>query len=197
LVRHTDFKEPEMAERVWGPASYFPSIVAKYGRSIPEWMALMRASGLTSHKELVEWLKSEHGFGHGHANALVGFFLARGSERLTVEEQVASLFPAAKAHWRPVYDRLVAEIYSFGAVRTLPKNNLVGFRVRHQFAMLQPSTPDRFDVGLKLRGVEATPRLEAAGAWNSMMTHRVRVTDPNQVDEELLGWLHEAYDSAL
>ena len=68
-----------MADRVYGPASYFPSIEAKYGRSIAEWKALMHASGLTSHRQLVEWLKKEHGFGHGHANAITAHLLAEGS----------------------------------------------------------------------------------------------------------------------
>ena len=64
-----------MADQVRGPAAYFPSIVARYGRPIDEWLALMRSSGLTTYKELVAWLKTEHGFGHGHANALAIYFL--------------------------------------------------------------------------------------------------------------------------
>lgn len=60
-----------MATTPKGPASYFPSIEAEYGRGIEEWKAVLRAAGSASHKELVELLKSEHGFGHGHANALV------------------------------------------------------------------------------------------------------------------------------
>lgn len=65
-----------MAEPVKGPASYFPSIEKKYGKPISEWQALIRASDLTKHMELVAWLKSEHGLGHGHANALVAYTLA-------------------------------------------------------------------------------------------------------------------------
>lgn len=64
-----------MTNKVHGPASYFPSIEAKYGRSIAEWKAAVAESGLTKHKELVEWLKSEHGLGHGHANAIVAHYL--------------------------------------------------------------------------------------------------------------------------
>ncbi|MFC9894008.1 DUF4287 domain-containing protein [Nocardia sp. NPDC127579] len=59
------------ATKPHGPASYFPSIEAKYGRTIDEWKSALGESGLTSFKELVTWLKSEHGFGHGHATALV------------------------------------------------------------------------------------------------------------------------------
>ncbi|KOG35158.1 DUF4287 domain-containing protein [Streptomyces resistomycificus] len=65
-----------MAETVKGPASYFPSIEKKYGRPIAEWQQLVRSSPLTKHMELVAWLKTEHGLGHGHANALVAHTLA-------------------------------------------------------------------------------------------------------------------------
>ena len=64
-------------EPVKGPASYFPSIEKKYGRPIPDWLALIEASPLQRHMELVAWLKSDHGLGHGHANALVAYALAR------------------------------------------------------------------------------------------------------------------------
>jgi hypothetical protein len=62
--------------RVQGPASYFPSIEAKYGRPIDEWQTLIRSSDLTKHMDLVTWLKTEYGMGHGHANALVAYTLA-------------------------------------------------------------------------------------------------------------------------
>jgi hypothetical protein len=186
-----------MTDRVYGPASYFPSIEAKYGRSIEEWKALMRAHGSRSHKELVAWLKEEHGFGHGHATALTGHFLAEGSTEPTRDERVARLFPPAKAHWRPTYDRLLAEMRTFGRVKVLPKATLVGFGTRSQFATLQPSTPQRFDIGLKLPGVAATSRLTLGGGGYAMMTHRVSLTDPDQVDVELLSWLRVAYDGSL
>ncbi len=68
-------KENDMTEsateRVKGPASYFPSIEQKYGKSIDEWKAIIRESGLTTWKELMPLMKNEHGMGHGHANALV------------------------------------------------------------------------------------------------------------------------------
>lgn len=60
-----------MSDKPKGPASYFPSIEQKYGRPISEWKQLIRASPIKPHMDLVNWLKSEHGMGHGHANALV------------------------------------------------------------------------------------------------------------------------------
>ncbi|MFD3546306.1 DUF4287 domain-containing protein [Streptomyces sp. NPDC058655] len=68
-----------MSEPVKGPASYFPSIEKKYGRPIAQWQELIRASPLTGHMEIVGWLKSEYGLGHGHANALVAHTRAEDS----------------------------------------------------------------------------------------------------------------------
>jgi hypothetical protein len=64
-------------EKVKGPASYFPSIETKYGQPIEHWLTLLSTQQDLQHMEMVNWLKSEHGLGHGHANALVAFYRAK------------------------------------------------------------------------------------------------------------------------
>ncbi|MBF6178037.1 DUF4287 domain-containing protein [Nocardia otitidiscaviarum] len=64
-----------MTTKPHGPASYFPSIESKYGRTMDEWFSAVRESGHTGHKDLVTWLKTEHGMGHGHATAVVQYHL--------------------------------------------------------------------------------------------------------------------------
>jgi hypothetical protein len=66
------------AEKVKGPASYFPSIEAKYGQPISYWKDIIRTQPEMKHMELVTMLKDEHGIGHGHANALVADTLRNG-----------------------------------------------------------------------------------------------------------------------
>lgn len=60
-----------MTEKVKGPASYFPSIEAKYGQPISHRKGVLRSAVLTKHMDMVNLLKNEHGMGHGHANAIV------------------------------------------------------------------------------------------------------------------------------
>ncbi|HSC67567.1 MAG TPA: DUF4287 domain-containing protein [Cellvibrio sp.] len=67
-------------EKVTGPASYFPSIETKYGHPVAHWFALLSTQKELKHMEMVNWLKSKHGLGHGHANALVAYF--RDKEKL-------------------------------------------------------------------------------------------------------------------
>ena len=64
-------------EKVKGPASYFPSIEKKYGFPIEHWLNLLKEKKQLKHMEMVAWLKSEHNLGHGHANALVAYFLSK------------------------------------------------------------------------------------------------------------------------
>ena len=63
-----------MTETVKGPASYFPSIEKKYGQPIDHWMNLLEQVKDRKHLEQVNWLKTEHAMGHGHANAIVAVF---------------------------------------------------------------------------------------------------------------------------
>jgi hypothetical protein len=52
------------------------------------------------------------------------------------------------------------------------------------------------DVGINLKGIAPTERLEASGSFNSMVSHRVRLSEAKDVDVELVGWLKEAYEAA-
>jgi hypothetical protein len=63
-------------EKPKGPASYFPSIEKKYGQPMAHWFVLLKSCGGMKHMEMVAWLKTEHGMGHGHANAIVAYCLA-------------------------------------------------------------------------------------------------------------------------
>jgi hypothetical protein len=65
--------------RTKGPASYFPAIEQKYGHPVSHWLALLKQQGEQKHMQLVAWLKTEHGMGHGHANALVAHHLRDGA----------------------------------------------------------------------------------------------------------------------
>ncbi len=60
-------------DKVKGPASYFPSIETKYGQPIDHWLGLIANRPEEKYMETVNWLKQEHGLGHGHANALVAY----------------------------------------------------------------------------------------------------------------------------
>jgi len=52
------------------------------------------------------------------------------------------------------------------------------------------------DLGLKLKNVPTTERLENSGPFGTMCTHRVKISDSDDINSELIHWLHEAYQKA-
>lgn len=86
---------------------------------------------------------------------------------------------------------------SLGAdVEIAPKKASVSFRRKRQFALVQPSTKTRLDLGLKFNDRPHGKRLEASGPFGSMCSHRVQLKDFAQVDAELLAWVKDAYNEA-
>jgi len=81
-------------------------------------------------------------------------------------------------------------VSEFGeGVEIAPKNAYISLRCSKQFAIIQPSTKTRVDLGINLKGTEPEGRLEASGSFYAMVSHRVQITDSKDVDDELNQWL--------
>ncbi len=172
------------------------NIPEKTGKSQSDWNRVIKAAGLEKHGQIVKMLKTEHGVTHGFANLLSSDFLKGGAEPVSDNDLVTTQYEK-KADLKPIYDKLIKAIEKFGDdVELAPKKAYVSLRHKKQFALIQPSTKTRIDVGINLKGDEPTARLEASGSFNAMVSHRVRITDIKQVDKELIGWLKEAFDRA-
>ena len=81
-------------------------------------------------------------------------------------------------------------------VEISPKKAYVSLRRNKQFAIVQPSTATRVDLGINLKNIEATGRLELSGSFNAMVSHRVRLSKPGDVDAQVLAWLKAAYEAS-
>jgi len=184
-----------------GIAAQIRNIETRYGRPLPEWFGIIAASGLTKHTEVVAMLKADYGMAHGaaHRVSLLSREAAvRASGPASPGEVWDALYDGKKASLRPLHDQLMAEILGLGPdVSLAPKKGYVSLRrPRKQFAMIQPSGAGRIDLGLILPGVPAAGRLEPAGSFNALFTHRVRVTSADDLDDALAGWLSAAYTAA-
>lgn len=176
--------------------AYLDTIREKTGLGPEDFRELAEEKGLLSEGtrtgEIVAWLNDDFGLGKGHAMALVNTF----RQRPVASDRIEKQFAGAKAQWRPVYESLLATLGEHGPVGIAPTDTYISLlKGAGKFAIVA-FTADRMDVGIKLKGAEVTERLEPSGSWNNMVTHRVRVTDPAQLDAELLDWLRRAYEAA-
>ena len=103
-------------------------------------------------------------------------------------ELIDRQYAGPKAALRPIYDRVAEVIASFEDVEVGPRGTYVSFGRPKQFALVQPSTKTRVDVGLRLPGVPFSDRLADARSFGSgNITHRVGLEAVEDVDAELEG----------
>lgn len=183
------------------PDDAIVSMIANYekntGKPFEAWLALMRKEKFAKHGEIVKRLKDQHGMSHGYANLVATHVLRDDTSAATGNDLLAAQYAGTKAALKPLYDKLAAAVAKFGNdVELSPKKTYVSLRRSKQFGLIQPSTADRLDVGLNLKGVAAKGRLEPSGSFNAMVSHRVRITRAKDIDAELMGWLKAAYDAA-
>jgi hypothetical protein len=178
-------------------ASMIENLAEKTGKDLSQWLKIVAASKLTRHGEIVKHLKSEHGLTHGYANLVAHKALEQNAPPAGADDLVEAQYAGGKAALRPIYEKLLGVIAKFGAdVEVAPKKGYVSLRRSKQFALVQPSTATRVDVGIQLKGAAPTDRLESSGSFNAMVSHRVRLTQASDVDAELERWLRQAYDAA-
>ena len=159
------------------------------GRSLDAWLEVVRAMGYDRHGQILGALKRDHGLTHGYANMLA--LIATGYGQAGEDDLISGQFAGPKAALRPIYDRVVEVVTGFGEdVEIAPRKTMVTFRRSKQFACFTPSSAKRAELGIALRGDQPTERLRAS---NGMTSHAVWVASPEEIDDEVVAWLREAY----
>ncbi|MET0735291.1 MAG: DUF4287 domain-containing protein [Microbacterium sp.] len=173
--------------------SMIDNLPANTGRSLDEWFVVLDAAGLAKHSEMLALLKTEYGVTHGYANGIALQYRSRGASTAD-EDLVDAQYAGAKAALRPIYEALLTAVARFGDdVEISPKKASVSLRRSKQFALIEPASAARIQLGINLKGAPPTERLLAA---TGMCTHKVSLRAIDEVDDELRAWLKSAYDIA-
>ncbi|WP_299125891.1 DUF4287 domain-containing protein [uncultured Winogradskyella sp.] len=165
----------------------------KTGKSLDQWKSILKEKAFAKHSEGVNYLKKEHGVTHGFANTIVS--LSK-EENNAPEDLVTSQYKGKESLF-PIYEKLLPIVKGFGKDITItPKKTSVSVIRKRQFVLIKPATKTRIDLGLKLPNKPTTDRLGNSGPFGTMCTHRVQITSVDDIDDELVGWMKEAYKEA-
>lgn len=166
----------------------------KTGKSLEEWLVILKTQSFAKHSEAVNYLKKEHAVTHGFANTIV--HLSKDNKDSS-DDLVTNQYRGKEVLF-PIYEKLISLVKTLGDDITItPKKSSVSIIRKRQFTLIKPATKTRIDLGLKLKGKEMTDRLENSGPFGTMCTHRVRLTNVEDVDDELVAWIREAYEMAV
>jgi hypothetical protein len=168
------------------------------GRTLEQWVQLVRKSGPPTQKERMAWLKDAHGITTNYALWIAKRVDGEGSaDDYDPDAMVEEMFAGKKAGLRPIYDAMLALAFKLGRdVRVSPCKTIVPFYRKHVFAQVKPSTATRVDVGFALRDLQPTGKLISTGGFDKgdRISHRIPVATVKEIDTEVKKWLKHAYE---
>ena len=178
---------------------------AKTGRSIEEWIALVKQEGPPTEKERREWLKTKHKVGSNAAWWIAeraegkGGINSEAEDYLeAAEEYVREMFSGKKAALAPLYDQFLNLGFRMGEdVKACPCKTMVPLYRKHVFAQIKPTTNSRIDLGLALGDRKTPKRLINTGGFEKKdrITYRIEITKASDIDDEVKRWLKMAYEA--
>ena len=177
--------------------SIIRNLQEKTGKTLEEWINILKKNGPAGKKEQAAWLKKEHGLGSVQASIIAGRANRPADWKpKSPEELLHAQFSGEKAALRQVYEKIIEMVKRFGDdVEISPRNTMVSLICGKQFGKIVVATKSRIDLGLKLPGIEPTKRLlDHGGIVDEQITHRIELTDPGDVDDEVTNWLRKAYE---
>jgi hypothetical protein len=176
----------------------------KSGRSLDEWLRLIKKSGPKDEKSRRDWLKTEHGLGTNYASWLAERAEGKGSDvddpdtyLAAAEGYVEQMFSGAKAALRPIYDEILKVGLKVSEdVKACPCQTIVPLYRNHVFAQIKPTTTKRIDIGFALGDMKPKGRLIDTGGFakKDRITHRIPLESVADIDDEVKHWLTVAYD---
>jgi len=176
----------------------------KTGRTLAEWLKLIKKEGPPTEKERREWLKTKYGLGTNTARWFAERSVGKGEEAgdaddylRTAEKYVEEMFSGKKEHLRPIYDALLKLGLNAGKeAKACPCQTIVPLYRNHVFAQIKPTTMTRIDLGFAHGNMKTPKRLIDTGGFakKDRITHRIEITSLKDIDDKVRRWLKVAYD---
>jgi uncharacterized protein DUF5655/uncharacterized protein DUF4287 len=176
----------------------------KTGRTLDDWLRLIKKEGPPTEQERRDWLKTKYGLGTNSAWWMAERSVGKGEELgdpdhylRAAEKYVEEMFAGKKEPLRPIYQALLKLGLGVGKeAKACPCQTIVPLYRNHVFAQIKPTTQTRIDLGFALGNMKTPKRLIDTGGYarKDRITHRFEITSLKDIDDEVKRWLKVAYD---
>ena len=169
-------------------------LTRRTGHDLEAWKVRIAAQSFTSEASLRAWLAEQGVTGYPQMLLVMerfGYpdFLLAGADEL-IEGQYAD-----RPGLRLILDAILTRAASFGELTIQARKGYVSLLTpKRTFAAVQPTTRARVDLGLKLKNPQMRGRFAANSAMGSSVVNaRIPLACVDEVDDEVEGWLRQAY----
>lgn len=168
----------------------------KTGKTLEQWLPVVKASGLNKQMEITNWLKATHKLNHLQAQLLAGLFLNNGKP---VYQNEASLlenqFIKCEA-MRPLFEEVSSKILSlYKDAQLIPKKTYLSYTATREFAAINIK-PKELRLGMDLGEMAFTETLQKSKLSGPMprISHMTVITELKQFDKQLIEYLQTSYN---
>lgn len=168
----------------------------KTGKSIQNWLNLIKSSGIEKRNDILEWLKKGHGLNHLQAQLITGIFLNNGNPvyidgNALLENQFIKC-----PEMRSVFDSISEKIISsFQGAQLIPKKTYLSFTAVREFAAINVK-PNELRLGLDLGEESFSETLQKSKLTGPMprISHMLVLTEAKQLDKNTIALLTRSYN---
>jgi len=168
----------------------------KTGKTLQEWLSLVKYSDLQKQNDILEWLKKGHGLNHMQAQFVAGIFLNNGNpvygnEKALLENQFVKC-----QDMRSLFEEISENIISdFQGTQLIPKKTYLSFTAVREFVAINVK-PKEIRMGLDLGEEPFTEVLQKSKLTGPMprISHMIILTDIKQFDGKTKQFLQKSFN---
>lgn len=168
----------------------------KTGRTLDQWLPVVKKSGLSKQMEIANWLKTEHKMTHLQASLLAGLYLNDGKPVYQNESSLLENQFAKCEDMRPLFDAASEKILSiFHDAQLIPKKTYLSYTATREFAAINIK-PKEIRLGMDLGETEFNETVQKTKLSGPMprISHMAVITDMKQFDKKLMEYLQLSYN---
>lgn len=168
----------------------------KTGRSLEEWLEVVKPSGLTKQMEILNWLKRDHNLNHMQAQFVAGIYLNDGKVVFQNEGNLLDNQFAKCEEMRPLFESVSERILKeFPETQLIPKKTYVSFTAQREFAAINIK-PKEIRLGLDLGDEPFNDFLQKSKLSGPMprISHMLVLTNIDQLDQRVINYLTQSYN---
>jgi hypothetical protein len=171
-------------------------VVTRTGADVAAWKRRIAAQNLSDESALRRWLREQGVTGYGQTLLVWERFGYPSFMKAGAFDLIGRQYQD-RPQLRPILDAILAALPDVSPVITVQarKTYISLVSERRTFAVVQATTRNRVDLGLRLDGQSPTTRLKSGrGVGNGSMTVKLELTSADQLDQQAIIWLKRAYD---
>lgn len=166
------------------------------GKSLKEWLALAKSSGIEKRNDILEWLKKGHGLNHLQAQLITGIYLNNGNPVYIDENALLENQFLKCDEMKPLFNDIAEKIISsFQGTQLIPKKTYLSFTAVREFVAINIK-PQEIRLGVDLGDEPFTDTIQKSKLTGPMprISHMLIITNARPLDKQAMKLITQSYN---